>query len=193
MDWLRANQWGPAAAWLAGAATVAAVVVALWQADNARRESMRLQFARLVDQKSADGVSASKRLRIWAAIIGMDMDFAAWIDKLQTGSIDSIPEEIRRFSCEWQNRIEPPLFVALLVLRGTDLYGPVGEVNDIINEMKTTGLEPIRQAVKDRRRPDTQPITSMWENVWNRRNEHLTLARQHFSLNREDVEKTVQG
>jgi hypothetical protein len=77
------------------------------------------------------------------------------------------------------------------VLSGTALHDAVGEVNDTINEIKTQGLEPIRQAVKDRRRPDIEPITSMWKTITARRDEHLSLACQHFSLNRADVEKSV--
>jgi len=122
----------------------------------------------------------------------MQVEFDDFTGNLQTLPLDSIREEIRRFSWEWLNRIEPPLFAALLVLRGTALYDSVGEVNDKLNEMKTEGLEAIRQAVKERRRADTEWLTSMGENVINRRNEHLTLARQHFSLERDDVERSVR-
>jgi len=190
-----AEQWGPVAAWVAGAATLAAVVVALRQAILAQREARRGHLARLVDHEVTRRRECIEALaNLWAAITGMQMDFAAWTGKLQTQATDSIPEEIRRFSWEWQNRIEGPLFVALLVLRGTDLYDAVGEVNDKINEIKTDGLEPIRQAAKDRRRPDKagiDGITSMWENVIDRRDAHLTLARQHFNLTRKDVESYV--
>jgi hypothetical protein len=196
-----AQQWGPVAAWFAGAATLAAVVAALWQArialrqaDIARRESGDLQLARLVDHEVSRRRECIEALaNLWASITGMQMEFAAWTGKVQTLPLDSIPEETRRFSWEWQNRIEPPLFVALLVLRGTPLYDAVGEVNDKMNEIKTDGLEPIRQAVKDRQRPDTEGITSMWKNITDRRDAHLTLARQHFSLSRKDVERSVPG
>lgn len=188
-----AEQWGPLAAWVAGAATFAAVVVALQQSVHARREARRGHLARLVDHEVSRRRECIEALaNLWAAITGMQMDFAAWTGKLQTQPLDSIPEETRRFSWEWQNRIERPLFVALLVLRGTDLYDAVGQVNDKINEIKTKGLEPIRQAGKDRQRPDTTEITSLWNSVVNRRDEHLTLARKHFSLERPDVEKSVR-
>jgi hypothetical protein len=187
-----ANQWGPLAAWLAGAATFAAVVVALRQSAQARREARRGHLARLVDHEVSRRRECIEALaNFWAAITGMDMNFAAWTGRLQTGSLDSIPNELQRFSREWQNRIEPPLIVAQLVLRDTPLGPAVAGVNDTFNEMKTEGLEPIRQAAKDGQRPDAEPITSMWENVWNRRNEHLILARKHFSLSREDVERYV--
>ncbi len=189
-----ANQWGPVAAWLAGALTLAAVVIALWQADNARRESMRLHLARLADHEVSRRRECIEALgKLWAAITGMQMEFTAWTDKLSTVPLDSIPHETQRFSREWQNRIEPPLFVALLVLRGTCLYDAVEGLNQKIDDIKTEGLEPIRQAAKDRRRPDTEEITSMWRNVINRRREHLALARKHFSLERRDVEESLRG
>lgn len=41
-------------------------------------------------------------------------------------------------------------------------------------------------------RPNTEPITALWKTVVARRDKHLTLARQHFSLKREDVERYVR-
>jgi hypothetical protein len=191
------EQWGPVASWLSSAVTLAAVVIALRQAILAQREARRGHLAGLVDHEVSRRRECIEALaNLWAAITGMQMDFAAWTGNLQTLPLDSIPEEIRRFSWEWQNRIERPLFVALLVLRGTALYDAVDALNNKIDEIKTDGLEPIRQAAKDRRRPDQagiEAITSMWENVIARRKEHLTLARQHFSLKRADVEKSLHG
>jgi hypothetical protein len=176
-----ANEWGPLAAWLAGGATFAAVVVALRQSHQAKREAMRGHLARLVDHEVSRRRECIKALGdLWAAIVGREMDFTAW-----TNYLDGLPETFnpneqnlpgplvgpvqtyaseyrentREFSWEWQNRIEPPLFVVLLVLRGTDLYKPVSEVNDIFNEIKRGGLDAIRDAVTVRgQRPNTQPI-----------------------------------
>lgn len=210
-----APQWGPLAAWLAGAATFAAVVVALRESFRAQRESMRGQLARLVDHEVSRRRECIAALaNLWAAITGLQMDFAAWIQYLNgldpefkpdeqrsrqplTGAPmqtygQEIREEIRKFSSQWQNRIEPPLFAALLVLRGTDLYEAVSEVNEKINEIKLQGLDTIKDAVTAGRRPNTQPITAMWDDIVGRRDSHLALARQHFSLEREDVEKSVR-
>jgi hypothetical protein len=188
-----ANQWGPVAAWFAGAATLAAVVVALRQANIAQRESRDLQFARLVDHEVSRRRECIDALaNLWAAITGMQMDFTTWTASLHTLSLDSLPKEVLRFSWEWQKRIEPPLFGALLVLRGTRPYDAVGEVDRTINEIQT-GFEPIRQAAVERRRPDTAPITSMWESVIERRDQHLSLARQYYSLERKDVERSVRA
>jgi hypothetical protein len=181
-------QWGPLAEWIAGAATLAAVILALRESFRARRDSMRAQrdstrahLARLVDHEVSRRRECITALGdLWGAIYGLDMDFFAWTEYLNklppdfnpreqrrrgpvTGPVqiykDEIREEIRNFSSKWQNTIEPPLFVALLVLRGTALYEAVGEVNDRINEIKIQGLDPIREAVTAGRRPDTQPIT----------------------------------
>jgi hypothetical protein len=101
-----AEQWGPVAAWFTGAATLTAVAVALRQADTARRETKRLQLARLVDHEVSRRRECIEALgKLWGAITGMQTEFAAWTDNLKTLPLDSIPEEIQRFSWEWHNRI----------------------------------------------------------------------------------------
>jgi hypothetical protein len=209
-----AEQWGPVASWVASAATFAAVVVALRQANNARRESMRGQLARLVDHEVSRRRECIEALaNLWAGITGMQMEFASW-----TAYLDALPdnfdprqqhrpapfgaeqtwgtetdEAMRSFSSKWQHEIEPPLFVALLVLRGTPLKEALRGLNDNTNQIKMQGLEPIRTGLSAGHRPDTAPIKKMWEDVKNRRQEHLTLAQEHFSLAREDVKRAVQG
>lgn len=210
-----ADQWGPVAGWFAGAATLAAVVVALRQANIARHAAMELQVARHVDHAISRRRECIEALaNLWAAITGMQMEFDAWTEYLGrlpdqfnldeqnrpgpvVGPVSTwrteTREAMRSFSSKWQHEIEPTLFVALLVLRGTDLYEATGALNDKINEIKTQGLEPIRQGLAAGRQPDTAPIEVMWEDVKNRRDEHLRLARQHFSLERKDVERAVRG
>lgn len=209
-----AIQWGPVSEWVAGIATFAAVIVALQQSINARRDSMRAHMARLVDHEVSRRRECIEALsNLWAAITGLQMDFAEW-----TQYLDALPESfdpnqqtqqgsvvgtlhtyrsdnrgaMQSFSSKWQRTIEPALFAALLVLRGTDLYEPVGQVNEQINKMKLEGLEPFRTALTQGKRPSTEAIAAMWKNVIGRRDEHLKLARQHFSLTREDVEKSLR-
>jgi hypothetical protein len=100
-------------------------------------------------------------------------------------------EEVRRFSSESENRIELPLFAALLVLLGTPLGPAVEEVNKKMNEMKTQVMQPIREARNDGRRPDTSSMW-MWDDVIGRGIEHLRLASDCFSLTREDAERSVR-
>lgn len=122
-----AEQWGPVASWLSGALTLAAVIVALRQALLARRESMRLQRVRIVDHEVSRRRECIEALgKLWGAITGMQMEFAAWtefLDTLPDGfnlNEQHLPaprgveqtweaefrDEMRRFSSEWQNRIE---------------------------------------------------------------------------------------
>jgi len=187
------------------------VVVALRQANNARRESMRLQEARLVDHKVSRRRECIEALgNLWGAITGMQMEFDAWTEYLEglppTFSLNAqrhpggrgptyeekFREEIRKFSSKWQNTIEQPLFVALLVLRGTPLYEAVDALNNQINEIKNGGLEPIWAGLSTGHRPDTAPIKGDVGRREESRNEHLTLARQHC-LTRKDVERSVWG
>jgi hypothetical protein len=99
-----AEQWGPFAAWLSGALTLAAVVAAIrqaviaqrqaviaqqqaiiaqGQADDARRDSTRLQLDRLVDHEISrrrECIDAFSDL--WAAIVGMSTQFLAFTQRL---------------------------------------------------------------------------------------------------------------
>jgi hypothetical protein len=85
-----AEQWGPVAAWLSGALTLAAVAIALRQAgiarrqaDDAQRESMRLRFDRLVDHEMSrrreciDAFSA-----LWATTIRVGTEFRPFTQRL---------------------------------------------------------------------------------------------------------------
>jgi hypothetical protein len=146
-------QWGPVASWFSGALTLAAVVIALRQASNAQRDAMRLQLARLVDHEVSRRRECIEALaKLWGAIIGIQTEVFAFREYLETlpdtfdrrqqhrpGPLGTgqtwgmeTREEVRRFSSEWENRIEPPLFAALLVLRGTPLGPAVQEVNENI-------------------------------------------------------------
>ncbi|OBA71576.1 hypothetical protein A5641_02480 [Mycobacterium sp. 1554424.7] len=207
-------QWGSVASWFSGALTLAAVVVALRQASNARRDAMRLQLARLVDHEVSRRRECIEALaKLWAALTGMQTELFAFTEYLKTlpDTFDprqqhrpaprgveqtwgmEIREEVRRFSSEWQNRVEPPLFVALLVLRGTPLESAVEEINEKIEEIKTQEMEPIREALNDGRRPNTDSAMSKWNDIIARRTEHLRYASECFNLTREDAETSVRG
>lgn len=148
-----AEQWGPVAAWVSGAATLAAVGVALWQASVARRGSMRLELARLVDHEVARRRECIKALGdLWAAIVGLTDEirsFTDYLDNLQPyfnlniprvaeGSIGPSPRQelnlrFRAFYDEWNGAITPPLFVALAILSGTGVaYDALLELNEAL-------------------------------------------------------------
>src|SRR6202008_3724453 len=67
----------------AGAATLAAVVVALRQARIARRESTRLHLARLVDHEVSRRWECIKAFAdLWAAFVGIAIEFSSFTDYL---------------------------------------------------------------------------------------------------------------
>lgn len=153
-----ADQWGPFAAWLSGAATLAAVVVALRQASAARRESMRLQLARLVDHEVSRRRECLDALgQLWGALVSMGIEFVSftnYLDRLprhfnpNMPRTDDVPSDrmgeplsfemvrhVQAFYNEWVQTIQPPLFVALATLHGTELYAAVFELNAAIKKM----------------------------------------------------------
>lgn len=208
-----APQWGPLAEWLAGAATFAAVVVALQQSAQARREARRGHLARLVDHEVSRRRECMKALgELWAALVGVGMDFRSFVNYLDdlprefnpvgqrhTGPLrelqtygDEVIEQIQQFFAKWMDTIEPALFVALYLLHDTPMYPAVGQINDGINEIRKDGIPSITRPIIQGRRPDTAQLTTMWNNILRRRDEHLKLARQHFSLTHKDVERYVR-
>jgi hypothetical protein len=219
-----AEQWGPVAAWVAGALTLFAVVVALRQANIARRESGDLHFARLVDHEVSrrrDCIEAVSDL--WAALAGIVIEFSAFTDYLINlpqdwqGSVprtDGVPPERpgepfiyevgRRFQTfynGWAGVVQPPLFVALAILHGTEMYDEVEAINDGIVKMSNEDTEGGFIAIREEifadalqgigHRPATARLTAMWQDIVGRRYEHLRLVQQHFDLTRKVVERYV--
>jgi hypothetical protein len=151
-----APQWGPLAEWIAGAATFAAVVVALRQSNQAQREARRGHLARLVDHEVSRRRECINALGdLWAAIVGMTMHFASFTDYLlnlresfdpnaigldDRPVIYGIGDRIEQFYREWMETIEPPLFVTLALLQGTALYSAVGQINDGMTKIKQEGF-----------------------------------------------------
>ncbi len=87
---------------------------------------------------------------------------------------------------------DPPLFTARLVLRGTALHGPVGQLYQQINNLKEELIGAIKQVVSEGRRPNTDQILAMWHDLRGRRAEHSGLAVQHFNLDRHDVDRYLR-
>jgi hypothetical protein len=86
-----AEQWGPVAAWLSGAVTLAAVVVALWQARMVQRQTgiAQSEFTRLHKASLIDYEIGRRRECIhavgdlWAAILSMAVEFRSFTDYLR--------------------------------------------------------------------------------------------------------------
>ncbi|BBU21820.1 hypothetical protein PFJ02_21235 [Mycobacterium xenopi] len=209
-----APQWGPLAEWLAGIATLAAVVVALRESIRARHEAQRGHLARLVDHEVTRRRECMTALGdLWGALVSLQIDFRSLINYLDdleptfnpveqrspasiTAPVktygDEIHEQIEKFMAKWMDRIEPPLFVALYLLHGTAMYPAVGQINNGINTIRQQGIPSITRPILDGQRPVTTPIRNMWNDVLRLRDEHLKLAHEHFSLERTEVEKYVR-
>jgi hypothetical protein len=105
---------------------------------------------------------------------------------------DEIVGRIHAYFDEWANRVEPQLFTARMILRGTPLYEPMEQVNKDANTIKSDGILSITRPVLKGQRPDTEPLTQTWLGLLARRDEHAKLAYQHFSLDRRDVERYLR-
>jgi hypothetical protein len=125
---------GPLAAWIAGAATFGAVFVAL-------REAARSQRAREVDHEVSRRRECIAALgELWGALVGLIIDFRVFIDYLDdlgltfnvAAFVETEPGKVKRYGDilvernqefwdEWTKTVEPPLFTARLMLRGTPI------------------------------------------------------------------------
>ncbi|BBX44712.1 hypothetical protein GCM10009641_26970 [Mycobacterium cookii] len=214
-----APQWGPLAEWLAGGFTFAAVVVALRAAIYAQRESARAERSRLVDhelQRRRENIRSLSGL--WAAIVSMGIDlasFTAYMKNLpptfdpnrprsdiappEPGDIPGEPvcyqfgRVYQTFADKWFQTIEPPLFSALAILNGSALDEAVKSLNVKLREITEKCLPLLSADFARGRRPDVTAIETTWKDAGRRRQAHLDLARQHFSLKLDDVEQHLFG
>jgi hypothetical protein len=215
-----ANQWGPVAAWLSGAATLAAVVVALRQASialrqsrDAQREARRGQVDRLVDHEVSRRRECIDALsQLWGALVGMGIEFLTFTQYLdgvapqfdpnqqrtpsgvrggQTYG-DEIVQHITDFAEKFTTRIQPPLFRAVLVLHGTPLESAVNQITAGNKTIGDNGIPSVTSPIMQGRRPNTARITTMWHDLLRLRDGHLKLGLEHFSLAPEDVEEYVR-
>jgi hypothetical protein len=180
-----AEQWGPVAAWFAGAATVAAVVVALRQANIAQRQarlaqrdSKRSQLDRLIDHEVSRRRECIKAFSdLWAAIVAVAIEFSSFNDYLinlpehsagtkpRTDILperpgESLAEEVGRryvgFYERWAGAIQPLLFVALAILHDTEVYDAVVKINNDIAKMSKEDTEGGFADVRNQIFPDVR-------------------------------------
>lgn len=195
------SQWGPLSAWVASALTLSAVSIALWQA-------FRSQHIRLVDHEIARRRECLKALAdLWSAIGKMVIRFAE-----HTGYYDDLPREfdIRANSPDgtpyateiaqkcteliqlWTDTIEPPLFYVLALTRSTPLDDEMRKLSSDLHRVLTTDVRALSEiAMTESRRPDTDHVNAKWHEIVVRRERHLSLAREHFSLKLNEVEQSL--
>ena len=204
------SQWGPFSEWLASALTLAAVVVALREAARARNEAARSARSRLVDHELArrrENINALSDL--WGAIPAISIELTAFVNYIEDlhglnlnkpRNVPEIPGEpladevnrtVKAFYASWTESVEPPLFKALALLRGSELYLPVKQLNADIRAMMETTLAAMLQPIFTGGRVDVEPLKTAWRDIAGRRNEHLNLAHDHLSLTLADVERAL--
>lgn len=156
-----ADQWGPLAAWVAGAATFGAVVVAL-------REAARSQRARAVDHEISRRRECIAALgELWGALVGLIIDFRTFVDYLDdlgqnfnpaTGVVSPGPgerqvlktygevigERIQDFFDKWAKAVEPPLLPPALCFVAPRLTMRWSRSISMSTQSKPMGSEALR-------------------------------------------------
>ena len=199
-----AQQWGPFADWLVGALTLGAVVVAL-------RESLRGQHARAVDHEVARRRECLKAVGdVWTGLAQMVFPFLSFTDYLENlpvrfdGNLprqDNVPpdhpgeaiaydigERAMSFFTKWGELVEPPLFVALALVKNTPMDEPMKEINAGIRDLMENELKKVMNVEMMGRRPDVSTFSAKWNAILRNREEHLNLARKHFAVDLKTVE-----
>jgi hypothetical protein len=208
-----ADQWGPFSEWVAGALTLAAVVVALRESLRGQRESLNAQHTRLVDHeltRRRENLNAMADL--WAALMVINMPtlkFRVYFENLprtfdpNVARTDLDPDatdqplafevgtQYETFIAKWTETIEPPLFVALALLQGTPFDEAVKQLNQMLADFKTKELPKLTATLPLGVRPDTTSLREAWVNILGMRQTHLDLARKHFSLDLDDVQVAI--
>jgi hypothetical protein len=200
-----AQQWGPYSEWLAGGATLAAVVVAL-------RESFKGDRARRIDHEVSRRRECIDALsELWEGITTMAVrlpHFTGFLEKLSytfdpkaplgdhplmgTPSDEKAGVVIQGKSVEfmnlWNEEIGSRIFKALALMGGTPLDQPLQQLNNDLNLINTEIGRATVVAVEGRR-PNLEAALNKWEKVTKRRSHFVHLAREHFSLDLKDVEE----
>ncbi len=208
-----ASEWGSYGQCVGSAFTLAAVVVALREASRGQRESLKAQRSRLIDHeltRRRENLDALADL--WAALMGINMaslKFHSYFTNLPKYFDPNVPRtdldpdattqplafevgaQYETYLATWVETVEPPLFVALAMLKGTPLYQPVRDLNKMLADYKAIEIPKMTETLQFGRPPDTTSIRAAWSAVLATRQIHLDLAQVHFSLNLEDVEAAL--
>ncbi|OKH77190.1 hypothetical protein EB72_11110 [Mycobacterium sp. SWH-M1] len=102
---------------------------------------------------------------------------------------DQLYERYEAFAAMLIETVEPPLFVALAMLKGTPLYQPLRDLNQLFANYKNVEMPAL--VVQPGFTPDTTSIENAWRGILAVRQQHLDLAQEHFSLTLADVEAAI--
>ncbi|CAM5708020.1 hypothetical protein MAUB1S_05189 [Mycolicibacterium aubagnense] len=208
------SQWGSYGQCVGSAFTLAAVVTALREAARGRHESLKAQRSRLIDHeltRRRENLDALGNL--WAALMGINMaalKFTSYFrnlpqvfnpnhprhDQDDPDATDQplayeIGAQYEVFLAKLVETVEPPLFVALAMLKGTPLYEPLRDLNRMFADYKGVEIPKLEKSFSAGRRPDTKSLSEAWKAILAVRQQHLDLAQDHFSLNLADVEAAI--
>jgi hypothetical protein len=199
-----ASEWGSYGQCAGSALTFAAVVIAL-------RESLRGQRARAVDHEVARRRECLKAVGdVWTGLAQMSLYFIFFTDYLQNlphtfdpnlPRPNNVPADhpgepiafdmgirVQNFVGKWTELVEPPLFVSLTLVKNTMLDQPMKDINAGIRDIMEKELPKVLKVEMVGRRPDISVLDKKWNDVLRNREEHLNLARKHFSVDLEGVE-----
>jgi hypothetical protein len=202
-----AQQWGSYADWIVGGLTLGAVSVALWQAfrgEHARRVEHEIARRRECLQAVGD---------VWTGLAQMSLYFTFFTDYLENlpeafnpnhPRQDNVPpdrpgepiayelgQRVQDFANKWTELVEPPLFVALALLKDTPFDKAMIEINTAIRDLMEKELPNVLRFEIMTRRPETATLNAKWKAITGKREYHLNLTRKHFSLDLAVVEREL--
>ncbi|MES3639878.1 hypothetical protein Q9Q75_25720 [Mycobacterium intracellulare] len=205
-----AAQWGPVSAWCASILTFGAVSIALWQAfrsERSRRADHEVNRRRECIKAVAD---------VWTGLVQMSLYFTFFTDYLQNlpetfnpnlPRQDNVPADrpgdpiafeiggrVEKFVNKWTELVEPPLFVALALLKDTPFDEAMKDINTGIRDIMEKELWKVLNVGILGQRPDIAIATldQKWKVLLRKREEHLNLTRKHFSLDLKSVEAELR-
>lgn len=208
-----ATEWGSYGQCVGSGFTLAAVVLALRESLRGQRESLKAQRSRLIDHeltRRRENLDALGDL--WAALMGTNMaalKIRSYFQSLPARFDPNLPRtdldpdatgqplsfeisaQYAAYIARWVETVEPPLFVALALLKGTPLYEPLRELNQMLADYKNQELPKLTENLYRGIRPDTTPIGKAWTAILATRQAHLDLAQKYFSLKLDDVQASI--
>lgn len=204
-----ASQWGPVSAWFSSLLTFGAVSLALFQAfrsERSRRVEHELDRRRECLKAVGD---------VWAGLAQMSLYFTFFTDYLQNLPAifnpnlprqDNVPPDhpgdpiaydisgrVENFVSRWTELVEPPLFIALALLKNTPFDEPMKDINKGIRDLLEKELFDVLKVGIVGQRPDITTLDQKWKALVRKREEHLNLTRKHFSLDLKSIEAELRN
>ncbi len=100
---------------------------------------------------------------------------------------------VEKFTSKWTELVEPPLFVALALLKDTPFDEAMKDINTGIRDIMEKELFKVLNVGILGQRPDITTLDQKWKTLMRKREEHLNLTRKHFSLDLKSVEAELRN